>query len=118
MLKTVRTFSWVRAGMTCFIDSVKTLREQKSDSDVRDRASQTLDRHLDIDAERFHDIRAAAPAARRAISMLRDANAGARGDERRGRRNVEGAGAIAAGSAGIEHRQRLAVPEAVPPFRA
>ena len=43
------------------------------------------------------------PSADRAITMLGDRHAGRRRDQRGAGRNVEGAGAVAAGARGIEH---------------
>ena len=51
-----------------------------------------------------------------AIAMLRHADACARNDERGRRGNVERAGAIAAGAARVEHRQRRLRSRTVPPF--
>ena len=42
MLNTVRIPSCVRAGMTCFIEAVKTLRKQKADTDVGNRLAQPI----------------------------------------------------------------------------
>ena len=60
-------------------------------------------RRRDIDAERFVHIGAAALARDRTVAVLRDAQPGRRRHERRRRRNIERAGAIAARAARVEH---------------
>ena len=55
------------------------------------------------DAERFEHVGAAGQARHRSIAVLGDANAARRDDERRARRDVERARAIAAGAARVEH---------------
>src|SRR5262245_15028600 len=49
---------------------VKALRKQEPNAYIFDCASQLIDWHLDIDAERFHHICASTATACRSISVL------------------------------------------------
>ena len=91
-----------RTGATCFMARWWRGANMKP---MPASAMQRLDlRRRDVDghAQRLEDVGAAAPAGRRAVAVLGHRDAGAGGDERRRRGDVEGAGAVAAGAAGVE----------------
>src|SRR5271168_2410351 len=58
---------------------------------------------IDLHAHRFEHVCGAYSAADRSIAVLGDRHAGGRGNQRRAGRNVESAGAVAAGAASVEH---------------
>src|SRR4030095_9722434 len=90
---------------------MKLIREEKADSDVGDGFAQAIHRHLYIYAQRFHDIGAAARTGGRSVAMLCNADACSCNDERGGCGDVECAGPVAAGAAGIEDGEGVAIPE-------
>ena len=62
----------------------------------------TLDVGVDVDAERGEDIGGAGLGGEGAVAVLGHRHAAAGDDERRGGRDVEGAGAVAAGADGVD----------------
>src|SRR5215475_14039595 len=90
---------------------VESLRKQKPDPDVVNRAAQTLGWHLDINAESFHYIGTSTTTTGGPISVFRNVHACAGCYKCGGRRNVERAGPIAPGARRIEYRQRVAIPK-------
>src|SRR5688572_15123557 len=90
---------------------MKALREKESNADLGHGLSKGLNRHLDVHPESFHHIGAAALARSRTVSMLGDRHPSSRNDEGRSRRDIERAGSIASGTAGVHNRPRLSVPE-------
>ena len=81
-------------------------REAKSHARLHDTAAHPLWPEHDVNAERLKHVGASTAAGRGPVAMLCDSQARARGHERRGGRDVEGAGAVAAGTAGIDRLDR------------
>ena len=98
-------------GPNMFHRGVKALSKKKTDADVGYRPPELFDRHVNVETQRFNDIRASAPAGHGSIAMLGDANTCTRSNERGRSRNVESAGAVTACPAGVENIQSVAGPE-------
>ena len=79
------------------------LREDVAASRGVEASLQPVGIAIDLHAHRFEHVCRAYRAADRAIAVLGDRHARRRRDQRGAGRNVEGAGAVAAGAAGIEH---------------
>ena len=78
-------------------------REEEREAGAGQRLDDAIGRRLERNAERFEHVGRSALARDRAVSVLGDPDARAGDDERRGGRDVEGLGAVAAGAAGVEH---------------
>ena len=82
---------------------MKRAREEERDTGLAQRALDRRRRRRHVDAERLEDVRRSTLARDRSVPMLRHRHAARRNHNRRGRRDIEGARAIAAGAARIEH---------------
>ncbi len=103
-LNTVRTPSARRTGATAFIAGWSSGAKRKAMPTVSSRRAGHLRLDLDLDAERGQHVGAARARRDRAVAVLGDRHAARRRDERRRGRDVEGAPAVAAGAAGVDHR--------------
>ena len=70
--------------------------EEEAEPELVDRALDPLGRLLEVEAERLEDVGRARRRRHRAVAVLRHAGSRGRRHERRRRRDVEGAGAVAA----------------------
>ncbi len=71
-------------------------REHEADAGFLDAARDHFGAEVDLDAERLQHVGRAGFAAQGTVAVLGDGNAGGCGDNRRGGRDVEGFGAVAA----------------------
>src|ERR1700688_53085 len=78
--------------------------EKKSNSDLLQAGANLSRRELDVDPQRFHDVGGSTLRSHAAIAMFRDSHSGARYDESRGRRNIECAAGVTAGTTGVDER--------------
>ena len=76
-------------------------REQESDPELVDAPPDLLGAEVEAHARRLQDIGAPGAAGDRTIAMLGDSSPRGRHDEGRGRRDVEGSGAVTARPAGV-----------------
>src|SRR5208283_5467058 len=78
-------------------------REDVTASGSVEASLQAVRLAVDLHAHRFEHVGRADRAADRSVAMLGDRYAGGRCNQRRAGRNVESAGAVAAGPASVEH---------------
>jgi hypothetical protein len=76
--------------------------KEKADAGFLDGAADAIRREINAHAELLEDVRRAAAGTERAIAVFGYANARSRDDKSRGGGNIERAGSIAAGAAGID----------------
>ena len=76
---------------------VEVRREQEREADLAERRARRRRVVVDPDPERVEDVGRAGPRGHRAVAVLGDRHAGRGRDQRRGRRDVERAAAVAAG---------------------
>ena len=76
--------------------------EQEADADLAHGARGFFGRHRDAHAQGFQHVRAAARSGEGPVAVLGHARAGSGHHHRRGGRDVERAGAVAAGAAGVD----------------
>jgi hypothetical protein len=81
---------------------VKSLGEEEGKAGLGERPVHVLRPELDVDAHRLQEVGAAAAARCGAVAGLGHDGARGRGDQRGGRRGVEGGLAVAAGAGGID----------------
>jgi hypothetical protein len=86
---------------------VRSLRKQKSDANLADRAPIPFERQINPHPQRFQHVCRTASRTGRAIPMLCDARARRRGNDRRRRRNIKRVRTIATGSARVHHVRGL-----------
>ena len=101
-LNAVRTPSSRRTGSGVPHRGMKRRRKEERDADSLERSFDDGRVRPDVDAERLVHVGAAALARDRPVAVLRHAQSGSRGHECRGGRDIERAGAIAAGAARVE----------------
>ena len=83
-------------------------REHEHDPRAVEHVAHPLHRNVDRDAERLEDVGAAGARRERAVAVLRDPHAGARGEQRRRGRDVERGHRAAAGAARVHESPRTA----------
>jgi len=85
-----------------FHRAVMVGREHEADTDLIDAGRHLFRRLVDVDAERFQHVDAAAGGRHRTTAVLGHCRTGCRRDEGPGGGNVEGLDTVAAGTAGID----------------
>ena len=89
-------------GLNVFHRRVHGRREEKRDAGFAQAGGQPGGRQVDVHAEGFHHVGRAALGADAAIAVLGYAHSRAGGHESDGSGNVEGAGSVSAGAAGVD----------------
>ena len=102
-LNAVRMPSSRRVGAACFIDGWNVGAKKNAMLASCSVRSTTAGGAATLHAELLEDVGAAAAARHRSVAVLGHLHAARRDHQRRRRRDVEGARAIAAGAAGVEH---------------
>src|SRR5262249_4836535 len=90
---------------------MKSLRKQKPDAHLINRAAQPIDRHLNIPPQSFPHTRPPAETAGSSFSVFSNVHTCAGGHEGSGCENVERTGSPPAGPGCIEYRLRFTVPK-------
>ena len=106
-LKIVRTASSLRTGIDVARGAVVGGREHEAEADLVDAAADRVGLEVDAHAERLEHVGRARQPGRGAVAVLGDRAAGAGGDQRGGRGDVEGR-AAAAGAGGVDQVVALA----------
>src|SRR5262249_27055271 len=86
---------------------VEAGREHEAEAATPDALRDLVRGEIDLDTKPFENVGGAALTGHRAVTVLGDADAGTGDDEGGGRRDVEGAGAVAAGAAGVDEWSRI-----------